>query len=129
VIYYWIASALIGVVLNFAVQTAVSFERSLVFSNLLQLLLLVPMFALFVRRVHDQDRSGWWGMLLPLSLLLSIPRVLAELRGDIHAVIAQQTTPVGIMAGLCALAIFVLCFLPGTDGTNRYGADPRLDET
>jgi uncharacterized membrane protein YhaH (DUF805 family) len=129
VIYYWIASALVGVMLHFAVSTVASFETSLLFGRFLQLVLLVPVFALFVRRLHDQDRSGWWGLLLPLSVILSIPRVLTELRGDVAEIITQKMSPVSVAAGLCVLAIFVLCLLPGTEGPNRYGPDPRLDET
>lgn len=128
VIYYWIASTLVSVALNFAVSTVVSFETLVLFGNALQLVLLIPVFALFVRRVHDQNRSGWWGLLLPLSVLLSVPRIVAELDGDVHTIIAQKTTPVGIAMGLCAIAIFVLCLLPGTEGANRYGPDPRLEE-
>ena len=128
-IYYWFASALVGVVLNFAISTVVSFETSLLFANALNLVVMAPMFALFVRRLHDQGKSGWWGLLLPVSVLLSIPRVLAELHGDVAEIIAQKITPTGIVAGLCGRAVFVLCLLPGTDGTNRYGYDPRLEET
>ena len=128
VIYYWIASALIAIVLNFAVSTAVSFEASLLFGNALGLVLLIPMFALFVRRIHDQDRSGWWGLLLPLSVLLSVPQRVSELHGDVQAIIAQRTTPLAILADFCALAVFVLCLLPGTEATNRYGPNPRLEE-
>ena len=127
-VYYWIASALVGVVFNFAASTVMPFETSTLLNNALQFVLMVPLFALFVRRLHDQDRSGWWGLLLPLSLLLSIPRLVTEIRGDVAEMIAPKTTPAGIAAGLCALAVFVLCLLRGTEGANRYGPDPRLDE-
>lgn len=126
--YYWIATALISVVLNFAVGTVVSFDASLAFGNTIQILLMVPMFALFVRRIHDQDRSGWWGLLLPMAVLLSIPQRIAELSGDIHSVIAEKSTPLAIASGLCGLAVFALCVLPGTVGANNYGSDPRLEE-
>jgi uncharacterized membrane protein YhaH (DUF805 family) len=128
VVYYWIATALVGVALNFAVSTVVPFEASLPFAYILQFVLMIPMFALFVRRLHDQGRSGWWGLLLPLSVLLNVPRILSALRGDVATSIAQSTTPVGIAAALCAFAIFVLCLLPGSEGANSYGQDPRLQE-
>lgn len=127
-VYYWIASALFGVVLHFALSTFVTFETSWLFGNVLQFLLTVPMFALFVRRLHDQGRSGWWGLLLPLLVLLHIPRMLTEMRGDFAEIIAQQNSPLGVAATLCALAVFVLFILPGSDGANTYGPDPRLDE-
>jgi uncharacterized membrane protein YhaH (DUF805 family) len=128
VIYYWIAGALVGVVLHLAVSAVARFETSLLFGNVFQLVLMVPLFALFVRRLHDQDRSDWWGLLLPLVVLLSIPRMVTAVRGDVAEIIAQKTSPVGLSAGLCALVVLVLCLLPGTEGANRYGPDPRLEE-
>lgn len=126
--YYWAAITLVSVVLSLAIGTVVSFETSLLFSNALKLVVMVPMFALFVRRLHDQDMSGWWGLLLPASILLSVPRIMAKLHGDVAEIIAQRVTPTGIAASLCGLAVFILCVLPGTHGTNRYGHDPRLEE-
>ena len=128
VVYYWVAGGLIGLVLNFAVSAVAPFETSLVLGVVLQLVVVVPMFALFVRRLHDQDRSGWWGLLLPLSVLMSIPRLLIQVRGDVAAMIAQRTTPMSIAASLVAVATLVLFLWPGTDGSNRYGHDPRLDD-
>ena len=128
VIYYWIASALVGVVLNFVIMTIVPLETSILIGNALHFVLSVPLFALFVRRLHDQNRSGWWGLLLPLSLLLSIPVILTQLRGDVTEIISYKTTPLGIAAQLCGLAVLVLCLWPGTGGANRYGPDPRLEE-
>ncbi len=128
VIYYWIASALVGAAFHLAVTIVAPFETSLLFGNALQLALLAPMFALFVRRLHDQDTSGWWGLLLPLSVLPSLPRMVTEARGDVAEIIAPNITLEGVAAGFCALAVFVLCLLPGTVGPNRYGPDPRLEE-
>jgi uncharacterized membrane protein YhaH (DUF805 family) len=128
VVYYWIACALVSVVLNFSASFVLSDNAAFWFGYALYLLLLVPMFALFVRRLHDQERSGWLGLLLPISVMLSIPRVLTESRGDVQAIIAQKLTPVAIASGVLGLAILVLCLLPGTDGSNHYGHDPRLDE-
>jgi uncharacterized membrane protein YhaH (DUF805 family) len=55
---------------------------------------LVPCFAVCVRRMHDQDRSGWF------VLLWFVP----------------------VVGPFIAL---VMTLLPGTDGDNRYGDDPR----
>jgi len=128
VIYYWIAGVLAGITLDFALTTTASFRASLLVSDALEFAFLVPMLALFVRRIHDQNRSGWWGWLLPLSVLLSLPQRIAEFHADPQVLIAEKVTPVGIVAGLCSLAVLVLCLLPGTDGTNHYGPDPRLEE-
>lgn len=128
VIYYWIAAILIGVTVEFAVSMLVSFEASLVIGDALQLLIAIPTFALFVRRLHDQNRSGWWGLLLPLSILLAIPKFVTEFRGDPNALIAQKVSAASIASGIIGIAILILYLLPGTDGPNDYGPDPRLEE-
>ncbi len=56
----------------------------------------VPGLAVAVRRMHDQNKSGW------LVLIYFVPYV----------------------GGLIFL---VLCFLPGTEGENDYGWNPRRD--
>jgi uncharacterized membrane protein YhaH (DUF805 family) len=50
--------------------------------------------AVFAKRWHDRDKSGWW------SLILLVPFI-----GSIWALVE------------CGC-------LPGTEGPNRYGADP-----
>ena len=55
---------------------------------------IIPALAVTVRRMHDQDKSGWF------ILVNFIPYI-------------------------GGLILLVLTFLPGTDGENRYGPDPR----
>jgi uncharacterized membrane protein YhaH (DUF805 family) len=87
------------------------------------------MMALFVRRLHDQDRSGWWGLLLPVGFLLSVPELLAISTGDFHKIVAERNSPIGLLFDAVWLTVLVLCMLPGTEGANRFGADPRLEES
>lgn len=129
VIYYWIATLLIGLTLGFAGMVLAPLESTLWFDVLLQLILVIPMFALFVRRLHDQNRAGWWGLLLPLALILSIPQRVSELRGDVGALMAQKNSLTDIALDLVCIAIIVLFLWPGTDGPNRFGPDPRLEES
>ena len=57
----------------------------------------VPSIAVQVRRLHDQDRSGWWVLL-------------------------------NLVPYLGALVLFVFMLLPGTNGANRFGPDPKRPE-
>lgn len=66
----------------------------LIGAGLILLAGLIPGWAVTVRRLHDQDKSGWF------ILLSFIPYI----------------------GGIIML---VLAFLPGTDGPNQYGHDPR----
>lgn len=105
------------------------------------LALIVPNFAVLVRRLHDTGRSAIW-------LCLMIPGVLSQimtfqmLKGMSQA---HQTMPglgmadpmteamaaalhlgvIGVLAGVCQTILFVLTLLPGTRGENRFGPDPR----
>ena len=58
---------------------------------------IIPGLALMLRRLHDVNLSGWilLGALVPL---------------------------VNILVGL---GLFIVCFIPGTAGPNKYGPDPK----
>ena len=127
VIYYWIACALLGAVIGITVNTIASHQTAFRLGVGLRLLFAIPMFSLFVRRLHDQDQSGWWGLLLPLAYLSATPRLLAAASGDIHAVNAPIIEPLALLTFLLWVVILVACFRPGTTGPNQFGSDPRLE--
>lgn len=62
---------------------------------------LIPSIAVTVRRLHDRDMSGWW--YLGLAVAGAIP----------------------VIGFAASIALFVLMVLPGTDGGNRFGPDPK----
>lgn len=128
VLYYAFAVVILVATIDFAFTTSASFTIARRFDIALQLLFAVPTFALFVRRLHDQNRSGVWGILLPLAMLLALPSIFAQLRGDIHEIVAQRTMPLALLDNLLWLIILVFWYLPGTPGSNRFGPDPRLQE-
>jgi uncharacterized membrane protein YhaH (DUF805 family) len=80
------------------------------------LLFWLPFPALAVRRFHDQNKSGWWAAPLIASTILSW--IGAE---------SLLSQPARITIALIYTAVLVLLFWKPTDGTNRYGPDPRLD--
>ncbi len=77
---------------------------------------LVPSFALGVRRLHDIDRTGWW-MLLPAGMLVL---VLGPLGAGSVVDLIFGALRLAVLLGL----LVVLC-QRGTRGTNRFGPDPR----
>ncbi len=62
---------------------------------------LLPGIALTVRRFHDQNKSGWW------YVALAVPSLIPFL---------------GLIP---AIALLVFMIVPGTDGGNRFGPDPK----
>ena len=112
---YWLyvlASIILGVLLNFALPTLtitetmttdqISAATTAYYSAipfwywLVQLVLLFIGLAVLAKRWHDQDRSGWW------SLLLLIPFV-------------------GWL-----IVIIMVGFIAGTPGPNRFGERPMV---
>ena len=97
-----------------------------VIGGLVGLALLLPNIAVFSRRLHDTDRSGWWMMLVfaPFAALLGLG--LGGLLGVTPGSGGFSALMIPLL--LAAFAAFVVLFLwlirRGTDGPNRFGPDP-----
>ena len=65
------------------------------------LAILIPSIAVAVRRLHDRDMSGWWYLGFIVLSLIPLLNVIS------------------------AIAFIVLMALPGTEGPNRFGPDPK----
>lgn len=122
-LYYMIATALIGVVINFTATTILPFRAGLLVSELLRLPLVIPTFALFARRAHDLNRSAWWSLIYGGSTVLSfiqLARIVSETPDAM-----THANPLSIIAFPLDLCVLGLIFWPGTGGPNQYGDDPR----
>ena len=128
IVYYVIAFTLFAVVVSFALLSLTSFAIVKWFGVGLRLLFILFFMPLFVRRLHDQNLTGWLGLLFPIAILLALPRELAAATGNIQALFAQQSSGIGLLFDAVCVVILILCFLPGTSGPNRFGPDPRLGE-
>lgn len=65
------------------------------------LAVLIPSIAVTVRRLHDRDMSGWWYLAFFVGGMIPY---------------------IGFIA---SIALLVLMVLPGTEGPNRFGEDPK----
>ena len=116
---YWF----FGILLNFAVailfMALVGFAelRTGVFGVLLSTSWLIPVPALFVRRLHDRNWTGWYG------LVLLVPFAWDGIVGSGLSL----PQPLAILLAIVSVGLFVPLFLDPTDGPNRFGPDPRLD--
>jgi uncharacterized membrane protein YhaH (DUF805 family) len=111
--YWWFTLAvwLVTLVLGLLTLSGVDFDTEefsgigLIGTGLMLvfwLAIIVPSIAVMVRRFHDRDMSGWW--VLGFVLLSMLPFV-------------------GFIASIAQLVIFCL---KGSQGDNRYGADPLM---
>jgi uncharacterized membrane protein YhaH (DUF805 family) len=111
-----LATATNWIVIALGASGAVSIDVGITSVGLAYLVWWLPLPALAIRRLHDQDKSGWW------ALLLVLPTAISWLGGkDFLGTSALIVLEAIYLAGL------VLLFWKPTDGTNRYGPDPRLN--
>ncbi len=94
----------------------------LVGGGLLALACFLPNLAVTVRRLHDTDRSALW-------LLLYVPGIISALLTG-SEVMVNHGIPSGnpifsLLGSLANIAMLVFMSLKGTDGPNRFGANPK----
>lgn len=95
-----------------------------VLTGIFSLVILVPNFAVQVRRLHDTNRTGWWLLMpfIPYVVGLSA-MVVGIFSGNTGAaIVGGLFSFVGLIA---AIVVLVFLCLDGTRGPNRFGPDPK----
>ena len=87
--------------------------------------IMVPLLALTVRRLHDTGRSAWW-------LLLQLPLYAATfgivVLNPPQTAMAPGLVLLLVVGVFCALFNLWLMVLPGEAGSNAYGSNPLAPE-
>lgn len=99
-------------------ETAVHISLIPISLALLYIFIIAPI-SFLVRRLHDLDLSGWWVFALwgwTMAISLAFSSIIAE---------TQDTWKVALFMVLLFLPNFVLLFKRGTEGSNRFGHDPK----
>ena len=99
---------------------------------LLVVLFFVACLAVYVKRLHDRNKSAWW--LLLYTVLPWVLNGIVWLSGPMHGGTPLNlfVGPIGIVRGIAylgvaAIGIWVFIeffFFRGTKGDNRFGHDP-----
>jgi uncharacterized membrane protein YhaH (DUF805 family) len=106
------------------------FEPTGILSILLAVIGLVNLwiiYALAVKRLHDRDRTGWWVIAPLIGLAIGIILAFAALSFPEGHREPWNTLGVFAFFGLVGLLLWLfyeIGFLRGTEGPNRFGADP-----
>lgn len=136
--YYWLATLLLSAVLRGLAELllpqfmgSLSWREERIAEKVAGLVVWLPFFAFFARRMHDQGRSGWWALALP-------PLVAMSMYDSWRFILTDPQTGASTLPGLpwwgtlvgivCALVMILFLFLAGTDGPNRFGPDPRDED-
>jgi uncharacterized membrane protein YhaH (DUF805 family) len=122
--YWWFYLGTIIVSIPFRIiDAAAGTDQAL--NGVLTLVLLVPWIAVTVRRLHDTDRSAWWllGFVAALGAFGALA-VMKDFKGASNYL--SYTLMIVLILAIIGMSITSLVFMAqaGTDGPNRYGADP-----
>ena len=138
--WFYLFTALVGLVvdnLDSLLGTSVYSEGAASATGLVvNLVLLLPLLAVTVRRLHDSDLSGWW-VLLPFgATFLATAAAIAALvigfgslfTGAPDAGVTVGVVVLGVFAvflfGVGMVGLLVLMLRRSTPGPNRFGPHP-----
>ena len=126
-IAYLFASLLVSVPVSFVTGLLLPHDQHRLIMNGLTVLLAVPLPALLVRRLHDSGRNGAWVWLAVLSFSIWLARTAISAAWGMNARLSFDgwTWLIDWAVIIANLASVSLAMLPGSNGTNRFGADPR----
>jgi uncharacterized membrane protein YhaH (DUF805 family) len=127
VLTYYFGSLLIGILIGLGLVPFLEPDQERITARALDWALRIPLLALLVRRLHDQNRTGAWAWLVLLPIVYTAAADAASTFGGIDQRIAfdQVTWFFYWPSLLCMIAMLVAYLLPGTAGPNRFGPDPR----
>lgn len=98
--------------------------------SLYSMIVLIPSWALSVRRLHDINKSGWWigaALIGTLGLLgLEAWQTQNLLAGATSLTLDYVILGWSILLLALGCYILVLSFFKGTKGANKYGAEPNI---
>lgn len=125
---WWVASAIIALInATFIALTDPGYYSAPVASlgsTIANLIFLIPMTAVLVKRCNDRNWPWWTGLLVQLPLLVfGISDYLGHFADDENLTLLQGAE----FSTFIVSFVFVVVdngFLRGTVGANRYGPDP-----
>lgn len=96
-------------------------------AGVLTLLLVYPLVAVMVKRLHDRGRSGWWAAVVAAPVGVSLLAALFARFVGFGEVGIQAAAKGGIWVGVAILAVVAIVelgFRPGDPGYSEHGPPP-----
>ncbi len=124
---YILSAILLTLAASFAAALLTEYQTRALVSDVLTVLLAIPVPALLVRRLHDQDRTGKLAWLAAFSFTVWLVRMILSYTTamDVRIGLDRMIWPIDWLVILANLGAVILAILPGTPGPNRFGPDPR----
>jgi uncharacterized membrane protein YhaH (DUF805 family) len=80
---------------------------------------IIPVSAVWFRRLHDSNKSGWWYVLTIMSGFGGLVFVvLSALQNQVAFTVGMV---LGLTSGIGGIVLLIFALLPSTPGPNRYG--------
>ena len=80
---------------------------------------IIPVSAVWFRRLHDSNKSGWWYVLTIMSGFSGfVFLALSALQNQVAFTIGMV---LGLASGIGGIVLLIFALLPSTSGPNRYG--------
>lgn len=83
---------------------------------------ILPVSAVWFRRLHDSGKSGLWYVLTIASGVVGF--VLFALSALQNQVLFAAGALLSLLSGIGGIALLIFALLPGTPGPNRFGEGP-----
>lgn len=80
---------------------------------------ILPVSAIWFRRLHDSNKSGWWYSLTAASGIGGF--VLFALSALQNEILFRAGMAFGLVSGIGGIVLLIFALLPSTPGPNRYG--------
>ena len=96
------------------------------YGKYIQFALWIPAVPLFVRRLHDQDKTGWIALIMPALLAMKVYEQAQFEAGNLLS--PNLGFPYNAVGLILVISFWVLVFWPGSKGENRFGRDPRQQD-
>jgi uncharacterized membrane protein YhaH (DUF805 family) len=125
VIGFYVLIMIVGLAANFAARWLGLEPMNAWLEGGLGAIFFLPTLSLFVRRLHDSGRSGWWLLVTWPALVAAAWELIVRPRPFTLHVSLHLPWWAMIPAFLSALAVWVLLLWPDDPDTNRYGHNPR----
>lgn len=97
------------------------------YGQYIQFALWIPAVPLFVRRLHDQNKTGWIAIVMPALLAMKVYEQAQFEAGNLLS--PDLGFPYNVVGLILVISFWALVFWPGSKGENRFGPDPRQEDT
>lgn len=129
--WFWLLYAIVSIILSFLLS------GSYIIKSIVSILLLLSIWSVTVRRLHDRGHGGWWvAASIIINLLYSFYlsgagyiEALSTINPDPEIAVKLMSDPVIITSMLLLfvinISIFVFCVMDSKPEENKYGPSPK----